>query len=1159
MTNIVMATILAAELGCTEAELAGRGFHELGGSSLDAARTTLRLLRECHVQVAARDLLTVPDLAAFLAILDEDSTVTTAPVADPSGRRPTGSRTGVVPLTWQQRIVWYQTMLDPASARYHFHALFHFAATPDAARLRAALRRMLHRHPILRIRITMDGDEPGQLPPTHDVTEAETAIRVLDTANAQLAPEQIVHLAGGNAPFDLRNGPLVRWALVTRPDGTATLVHTEHHLVHDGMSFELLLATLTDTAGADGTADDTVVDDGYLRYATAPRCADAAMRDRATRVCQTTAHELFPARELRSAEPDAFLRLRVPQQLLDATIRTARRNDTSLFATLFAAFSAALARLTNHTDMVLGTAVSNRPPGFESTVGMFVATTPVEVGSAADDPAEHLRRTARSLHEAVDRADVPLSDTVAALGGPARDVDRNLIHAAFSMHEQHVSRIRLTGLQARVELGVFNGAAKFPLNAIALIDRSTPQIGCQLLIEGARTHVSDEQLWALWTYFIRWLTAVTEYEPYRTQAPVELDVVAAVRNHATRHADTIALDDDVEAISYADLADLGAAMRRRLVDIDRPAVVGVVGAASARFFATAYAVMHAGGSYVPLDDAQPADRLARMLSQVRCDLLMDLTTNGLGRRLAAPSPGGSRPAVLTWDELQSAAMPPDDDINAHPADTATDPDRPAYVVFTSGSSGLPKGVVVPRRALAALCAWAGTELELSAGMIVSQVANVGFDASCWEVWPALCAAARVRVVPESLRIDPLSLSEWLASHHVEVVFAPTPVAELLMRTQWPAGSRVRVLGAGGDALHAVPADVPFRVVNLYGPTECTVVSTAHRVEPGTGGTPPIGQIVPYGYGRIVSAIGDELHGPAEGELWIGGTGVAHGYVNQPFDTASRFVPDPYSPAGELVYRTGDLVARDEAGVLTFLGRRDRQVKISGARIDLGEIENIALGQPAVQGAVATVRQDSDRRHLRLFLQMAADAQPTLTIAQVRAALPPFVRHLTIATVSSLPLNRNGKVDLRMLTDPSRSESQSTNAADVAREYLDGEHLDGPWFQLGGSSLDAAKLVSRLEHDLGLSATLQDLLNAESVADFLRRLDHGLNRKVDAGVNTKLEGGPNGRRSGRDAATGERQESSAVGVLWPAVERLSTHEKLDLARQLVTSALTEIGT
>ncbi|WP_194909547.1 AMP-binding protein [Catenulispora rubra] len=465
--------------------------------------------------------------------------------------------------------------------------------------------------------------------------------------------------------------------------------------------------------------------------------------------------------------------------------------------------------------------------------------------------------------------------------------------------------------------------------------------------------IPADRQWRLWNRFVTFL-----------QAP-RSDLTALARMLATRSPDTVAIEDDHDRFTYRDLAHL-ADNAAALSTPDTPdtlgapgpgSVIGVLGSAGARFWATVFALYDAGLTYVPLDTRHPAQRLQSMARTAGCTLIVDTTASAdLPRSARSPLATSLKAVarVVSWkhlNELRPATHAASDtERRREPS-----PEDVACIMFTGETGATPRGVQVPRGALAHLATWAAAEMGLARGTIVSQGAAVGVDAAAWEVWPALFAGAPVLVAPDDVRDDPAAFVGWLLSRNVEVALAPAPIAELLIGMTWPTGTDLRVLASGGEQLAPIPPGLPFRVLGLYGPTECTVVSAAAWVEPGDR-TPPIGHVVPHLYHRVVDDNGTPVAPGTPGELWLGGPGLALGYAGLPNETAERFIPDPHAASAQRVFRTGDLVRERPDGQLDFLGRRgarqdrhDGPVKVAGARVEHDIEHDVEQGGAEVGG------------------------------------------------------------------------------------------------------------------------------------------------------------------------------------------------------------------
>src|SRR6185369_2129293 len=343
-------------------------------------------------------------------------------------------------------------------------------------------------------------------------------------------------------------------------------------------------------------------------------------------------------------------------------------------------------------------------------------------------------------------------------------------------------------------------------------------------------------------------------------------------------------------------------------------------------------------------------------------------------------------------------------------------DNLAYAVYTSGSTGLPKAVAVEHESLLRLVEWTWDTYTVTPADRASLIAAPSFDASVAETWPYLTAGASLHIPADEVRKDPFRLARWLVDERITLSILTTPVAEAVLAAGVPAGGSLRAVLTGGDRLQIVPGDdVPFLFVNHYGPTEGTVLTTWTPVLPGTSAPPPIGRPVPYADTYVVDGGGRPVGIGIPGELWIGGSGVARGYLGRPELTADRFRPDPFGPAGSRVYRTGDRVRWLADGELAFLGRTDDQVKVRGVRLEPGEVEAALLRHPGVRAAAVGLRGEGDEARLVAWIVPEAGEIPAAELrAFLRERLPDAAIPGAFVELDALPLTQNGKVDRRAL-------------------------------------------------------------------------------------------------------------------------------------------------
>jgi amino acid adenylation domain-containing protein len=514
--------------------------------------------------------------------------------------------------------------------------------------------------------------------------------------------------------------------------------------------------------------------------------------------------------------------------------------------------------------------------------------------------------------------------------------------------------------------------------------------------------------------------------------------------------------------------------------------------------------MLAGAAYLPIDVGCPSDRLAFILQDAGCPVV--ITNQGLSTRV----PGGP------W--LAHLVGAPPSLTQAATAEPARHPNLEglAYVIYTSGSTGQPKGVQVTHRNLLNLCYWHRDAFAVGAADRVTQVVNPAFDAAAQELWPHLTAGASVHIPDEDTKSDPSSLRDWILSQGITITALPAPLAEMVMTEAWPADCSLRLLLSGGATLHRYPpAGLPFSVVNVYGPTECTVVTTAGLV-PAEGqrdGLPSIGRPISNVTVQILDADLRTVPVGSPGELVVGGEGVARGYLNRPELTAERFVPDPSRP-GSRLYRTGDLAALRPDGEVAFLGRLDDQVKIRGYRVEPDEIAGLLNRHPAVHSAFVTAWEPVEQ-DVRLAAYVVAKAGAPPSPAELRSflesRLPAYMVPATFHGLEALPLTPNGKVDRAALPSPgSFAAGRSTDPTPAGTPVeervaglvaallgLDRVGAEESFFELGGNSLLGTRLVSQVREAYGVEIRLKRLFDNPTVAAISVEVERLLVERLEA--------------------------------------------------------------
>lgn len=591
-------------------------------------------------------------------------------------------------------------------------------------------------------------------------------------------------------------------------------------------------------------------------------------------------------------------------------------------------------------------------------------------------------------------------------------------------------------------------------------------------------------------------------------APARL-VPQFVADQAALHPDAIAVVAKDRALTYRELDTEANRLANylRACEVGPETVVGLCLERSADFVVAALGVLKAGGAYLPLDPVYPTERILFMLTDAHAPLL--LTQAASAARFAE---GAWQTVSVDADRAEIARH------SASPPESVVAADGLAYVVYTSGSTGAPKGVEITHASLLNLVAWHQDAFAVTAADRATQLASLAFDAAVWELWPYLTAGASVHVPDEETRIAPHLLRDWLVAERITICFLPTPLAEIVMALEWPSATALRAMLTGGDRLHTYPpASLPFALVNNYGPAEGTVVATSGRVPPDAAphSPPSIG----YPIRNVEVVILDEALRPVpagvEGELHIGGAGLARGYRNRPALTAEKFIPHPLSATpGARLYKTGDLARCRADGSIEFIGRADEQVKIRGYRIEPGEIATVLNRHPAVRAShVAAREQTPGDVRLIAYVVPAPGYAPSATELQgfLGAYVPDYMVPAMFVRVETTPVTPNGKVDQRGLPIPDTTNSMREESDTASRTPLEARlaeivgallglervGVDDNFFLLGGHSLLGTQLIVRIRDAFGVDLPLLVLFEAPTVAELAVAVEELIVAEVEA--------------------------------------------------------------
>jgi amino acid adenylation domain-containing protein len=1146
-TEKVLAGIWKELLGIDGIGLRDDFFH-LGGHSLLVMRLTLLVRKRLAVDLDLRTVFEETTLGRLAARIERHRQLPGrresgggAEIAEP------GARPGAAPLSYAQQRLWFLANLQPGLAAYNLPVLFGLAGplAPDA--LAAALSEVVRRHGVLRTTFAMDetSGEPVQAVaaptpwplPRVDLSDLPAALRPAE-ADRLLAAER-------RLPFDLAHGPLLRSLLVRLGPQDHRLALTMHHIVFDGWSISVLrreLQALYGAAAAGGPSPLPELPFQYTDFSVWQRhwLAGGELEAQLAWWRQTLAGTP-PALDLLTDRPRPAVQslrggmatLPLGPALSAAVEQLGQRRGTTRFMTLLAAFKALLFRYTGQEDLWVGTPIANRSHDeTEELIGFFVNTLVLRTGLGGDPTfAELLGRVRETALAAYEHQDLPFEKLVEELA-PARDLSRSpLFQVMFSIEGERTAPAEpASGVAPGVSLeplDVTLDTAKFDLT---LMLEAGPE-GLEARVDFAADLFDAATAGRLLAHFRLLLTEVATAPESRIAelsllaAEERAEVVAAGRPaaapipgtpvhrlfeaQARRAPEALAVASGGQRLTYGELDRRANRLAHRLRKLGaRPeSVVAILLERSAELVIAVLATVKAGGAWLPIDPAYPGERIATMLRDAGAVALLTAAPP-LARVPDLPLPAGR---VLRLDE-PDVQKDGQEDGTAPPAPFAIDPDHLAYVIYTSGSTGTPKGSELTHRALRNLIAWHQRTYGLGPADRATLIAGPAFDASIFEMWPALAAGASLHVPPRETLLSPAALLAWLAAERITVAFLPTPLAETALEQAQaappPVKLALRVLATGGDRLLRRPSpDLPFALANHYGPTETTVVTTAGIVAPPSASAPHIPDL-----GAIVDNTQVYLVDPAlrpvpvglPGELCIAGAGLARGYRGRPDLTAERFVPNPLADGpGERLYHSGDLARWLPGGLIEFLGRIDHQVKLRGVRIELSEIESVLAAQPEVAAAVVVVVGEKGADDRRLVAYVVAPGGVSAVELRERLArrLPAAMVPADWVFLDALPLTPNGKVDRRALPAPLRSEREFVAprtpleelVAGIWRTVLKVDRVgaDDNFWNLGGHSLIATKVLARVRDTFGIDLPLQSLFTTPQLAEFAAAVGEGV--------------------------------------------------------------------
>ncbi|MFC8228911.1 amino acid adenylation domain-containing protein [Streptomyces sp. NPDC057287] len=1034
----------------------------------------------------------------------------------------------VLPLTPLQAGMLFHALYDSRAVDvYTAQFVFDLEGSVDVAALGAAVAGLLRRHANLRVGFLHEGlDEPVQAVAAEVPVPLEELDLTLPDGTGTAGERLTSFLAADRTRrFDLTAPPLMRFTLVRTAPLRHRLVMTSHHILLDGWSMPLLVQELFELYARRG--DDSALPRvapyrtylAWLAQQDRPAALDAWRTALAGIEAPTRLTGHGGAHVPDSGELPGTLVLTLDAATTHRLRETARAHRLTLNTLVQGAWGLLLTHLTGRGDIVFGTTVSGRPPeipGIESMVGLFINTVPVRV---RPEPGDTLGALLARLQEEQGRLlgsqYVGLTE-IRGVTGLDELFDTLVVFENYPMDAEalRTAQQRLPGLAVTGFSGT--DAAHYPLTlTVAPGDALKITFGYRAAVldrdEVTRTAARLQRLLMVMADGLdRRADAVPvllegERDSLIAQgrgteltcATADMSVPDAFARRADRHPDAVAVTGPGEQLTYRQVQEVSAELAGSLAGLGVGAEdgVGILMGRSAALVTASLAALRAGAAYVPLDPNWPVERLVRVTGTTPLHALIvdeSTRTHPWVRQL-----GPDVPVVCVDAAGRVRKGGPDAPGALAPV---TGGARLAYVMFTSGSTGLPKGVGVTHADITALAAdrtWDGGAVDA----VLLHSAYV-FDASTFEIWAPLLNGGRVVVAPEGT-LQPAVLRDLVGRHGVTGAFLTTALFNVFAETDPGALGLLRLAATGGEAaapgvlqrLAAGHPDTAF--LHVYGPTETTTFATRRRVLPDDtpDGVPSIGRPLDGVCTYVLDGSMRPVPSGAEGELYVGGPGVARGYLGRPGLTATRFVADPFAGDGTRMYRTGDLVRLSADGTLHYVARADQQIKLRGHRIEPAEIEAVLRAEPSVRAACVLVREDRPgERTLTAYVVPAPGhvPDPDRLASHVGRHLPAYMVPAVVQPLDRLPLTPNGKLDRKALPAPAApSAAVHRPPRDAHEEILAGLFaevlgvarvgIDDSFFALGGHSLTATRLAGRVRTALGTETEIRTLFENPTVA------------------------------------------------------------------------------
>ena len=1026
----------------------------------------------------------------------------------------------IYPLSPMQEGMLFHSLYTPDSGIYCSQTLITLEGEINLTVFRQAWEKVVERHSVLRTLFLWEKREkPLQIVRKKvDLPWDYQDWRNLSPREQQQRLDLLLQTERQQG-FELKVAPLMRCLMIQLSDQTYKFLCNHHHIILDGWSMPIIYQEVLGfyEAGIQGKSYHLPLPHPYQDYIVwlqqqNPSVAESFWQRTLEGFMTPTPLRVDRLQLMKSEgkptykEYNCHLSASHSQDLQSL----AQKHNLTLSTLVQAAWAILLSRYSGESEVLFGVTVSGRPhdlSGVEHRVGLFINTLPLRVSIRESDLLlSWLQELQQKQAEIQDYAYVSLAEIQRLSDIPpgvplfeSLVVFENYPREALSRDSRQSLRVK--------DVENFE-ETNYPLTVVAIpkqelliqliydtgrftqdtIERMAGHL--QTILTGIVTEPLQRvtQLPILTTeeqhqLLVEWNNTEADY-------PLDKSLHQLFEEQVAQNPEGIAVIFEDQKLTYQQLNNRGNQLAHCLRDkgVNPESLVGIFMERSLEMVIGLLGILKAGGAYVPLEPDYPTERLGDILSDSGVSLV--LTQESLGDFLPQT---GAELLCLDRDWEKIATYSPENPFNL------TTPENLAYVIYTSGSTGKPKGVLISHRGLMNLICWHQDAFEITPLDKTTQLARSAFDAAVWELWPCLTAGASLVLVKPEIMQSPPDLRDWLIAQEITVSFLPTPLVEKILSLEWDENIALRIILTGGDKLHHYPSvSMPFKLINNYGPTENTVVTTSGIVpdyEEGNSSYPSIGKPISNTKVYILDQNLQPLPIGVPGELHISSVGLARGYLNRLELTKEKFISNPFNSG--ILYKTGDLVRYLPEGNIEFLGRIDNQVKLRGLRIELGEIEAVLETHSQVEKAVVILREDTSENQ-RLVAYIVRKF-PSLGIGELRRflqqQLPAYMVPSAFVMLSDFPLNNNGKIDRKKLPVPDetsiiesayiapRNEKESL-LAQIWQDVLQLSQIgvNDNFFELGGHSLKAISLVSKIQEKLGQSLPIKQVFAHPTIAE-----------------------------------------------------------------------------